>query len=268
MLASGNGFRWTDIALAAGFFAGAFLMRGAGCTWNDIVDRRLDAKVARTRTRPIPSGQVSVKQAAIWMVVQSLAALAILLSFNSFAVILGCAALIPALVYPFAKRFTWWPQLFLGIAFNWGALLGWAAHSGELALPSVLLYLGGISWTLFYDTIYAHQDRRDDVPARNRSTALLFVDRTHDWLAGFAVLSVAFLAASVIAAVPIASMSTVVSWIPLALAMAGVCGFALHLWFQLYRLDIDQPSVCLRLFRSNRNAGLIPVAMFLVVAAM
>ena len=150
--------RWEDIWLFIGCGIGAFLMRGAGCTWNDITDRDFDAQVARTRSRPIPSGQVSVKAAIAWMVLQALLAACILFTFNWAAVSLGVLSLLLVTVYPFAKRFTWWPQVFLGLAFNWGALLVWTAHTGRLDAPALLLYGAGIAWTLFYDTIYAHQD--------------------------------------------------------------------------------------------------------------
>lgn len=249
------------IVLACGI--GAFLMRGAGCTWNDITDREFDAEVARTRSRPIPSGQVSVKQAAIWMVLQALIAFAVLLTLNAAAIGLGILALLPVVVYPFAKRFTWWPQVFLGIAFNWGALLAWAAHYGSLGWPPVLLYLAGISWTLFYDTIYAHQDRDDDALIGIKSTARLFAENTHLWLRGFFVLSVALMAASVIMALaPFAGMPA------MAAALIGVWAFGWHMAWQLRRLDIDNPDICLKLFRANRDAGLIPVLFFAVATIL
>ena len=160
-------------------------MRGAGCTWNDLTDRDIDARVARTRSRPLPSGQVTPRQAAVWMVAQALAAFLILLTFPAEAVVLGIGSLALVAIYPFAKRFTWWPQVFLGLAFNWGALLGWAAHARGLAAAAVLLYAAGIAWTLFYDTIYAHQDREDDALIGVKSTARLFGTRTKRWLAGF-----------------------------------------------------------------------------------
>src|SRR5690606_8241683 len=164
LLAAGlsGGWSWTVLWVLVGSSLGAWLLRGAGCTWNDIPDRNFDAAPARTRSRPIPSGQVSVTQAAIWMVLQALFAFAILLSFHPTAIWLGVLSLALVVVYPFAKRFTWWPQVFLGLAFNWGALLCWAAVTGSLSTAPVLLYLGGIAWTLFYDTIYAHQDKEDD----------------------------------------------------------------------------------------------------------
>lgn len=238
---------------------GAFLMRGAGCTWNDISDREFDANVARTRSRPIPSGQVSLKQAAIWMIVQALLAFALLLTLNIVAIGLGILALLPVVVYPFAKRFTWWPQIFLGLAFNWGALLGWAAHTGGLGWPPVLLYLAGICWTLFYDTIYAHQDKEDDALIGVRSTARLFAENTVTWLRGFFMASVLLMAAAIIIA-----MSGTAGMIALFVALLGPWAFGWHMTWQLRQLDIDDPAVCLTLFRANRDTGLIPVIFFAI----
>ena len=178
-----------DLWIFVGCAVGAVLMRGSGCTWNDINDRKIDAKVARTKLRPIPSGSVSVKKAALWMVAQALMALFILLTFNTTAIILGFIAILPVAIYPFAKRFTWWPQFFLGIAFNWGVLLAFAASTNFLNWPCIILYLAGIFWTLFYDTIYAHQDKEDDALVGVKSTAILFADSTKSWLFIFATLA-------------------------------------------------------------------------------
>ncbi len=246
---------WIAVACAMG----AFLMRGAGCTWNDISDRKLDARVARTRSRPLPSGQVSVVSAFMWMFVQALAALLILLTLNRTAVALGLLALLPVLIYPFAKRFTWWPQVFLGIAFNWGALLGWAAQRDALGWPPLFLYLAGICWTLFYDTIYAHQDKEDDALAGIRSTARLFGENTQMWLRGFVVASVSCMTlAAVLALIETSDLYR------MGFALAGAWAFGWHMVWQLRRLDIDDPAVCLRLFRANRDAGLIPVFFFAI----
>jgi 4-hydroxybenzoate polyprenyltransferase len=253
--------RLFDAWIFAGCAIGAFLMRGAGCTWNDITDRDLDGAVSRTASRPIPSGQVSVRGALIWMVLQALVSLLILLTFNWTAIALGVASCALVAIYPFAKRFTWWPQIFLGLAFNWGALLAWAAHSGSLSLAPVLLYLGGISWTLFYDTIYAHQDREDDALIGIKSTARLFGENTKGWLRLFLVLTVCLLGMAVIVAV-IPGDNT----LALVIALAGVWAMGWHLWWQLVQLDIHDGATCLRLFRSNRNAGLIPVLFFAVAA--
>jgi 4-hydroxybenzoate polyprenyltransferase len=167
------------------FFIGAFVMRGCGCTWNDIVDRNIDAQVARTRSRPIPSGQVSLTGAVIFLVLQALVGLAVLLQFNGFAIATGIASLAIVAVYPFFKRITYWPQVVLGLAFSWGALMGWAAAFGRLDLPAVLLYAGSIAWVIGYDTIYAHQDREDDAFIGLKSTALLFGARTRPILSAF-----------------------------------------------------------------------------------
>lgn len=258
--AAGGGLRAYDLWLLAGCGLGAVLMRGAGCTWNDLTDREIDAAVARTRSRPLPSGQVTPRGATVWMVVQALVAFAILLSFPPEAVILGIGSLVLVAIYPFAKRFTWWPQVFLGLAFNWGALLGWTAHARTLGLAPVLLYLAGIAWTLFYDTIYAHQDRDDDALIGVKSTARLFGERTKPWLRRFLVLATLLAAWAVVAAIlPIPG---------LLVGLLGVLGFALHLAWQLRRLDIDDPARCLVLFRSNRDAGLILAAALLVAALL
>jgi 4-hydroxybenzoate polyprenyltransferase len=248
-----------DAWIALGCALGAVLMRGAGCTWNDLSDRDFDARVARTRSRPLPSGQVTPRQAAAWMAAQALLAFAILLSFPAPAVVLGVASLALVAVYPFAKRFTWWPQVFLGLAFNWGVLLAWAAHAGGLAAPALILYAAGIAWTLFYDTIYAHQDREDDALIGVRSTARLFGAATRPWLAGFLATSVVLAA--------LAALAADLSGPALAAALAGVAAFGLHLAWQLRRLDIDDGAVCLRLFRSNRDAGLL-LALGLLGAAL
>jgi len=252
-----------DLWVALGCAIGAFLMRGAGCTWNDITDREFDAKVARTRSRPIPSGQVSVRQALVWMVVQALVAFGILLTFPPLAIALGVGSLALVAVYPFAKRFTWWPQVFLGLAFNWGALLAWAAHDGTLGWPAGVLWLAGIAWTLFYDTIYAHQDKEDDALIGVKSTARLFGTHTVAWLRGFMVVAVLLLALAALGTL----LGADAGWTPVLIALAGVWGFGAHLGWQLARLDIDDPDRCMILFRSNRDAGLI-VALFLAGAAL
>jgi 4-hydroxybenzoate polyprenyltransferase len=261
LAALSDGFRAWDVWLALSCGAGAFLMRGAGCTWNDITDREFDAAVARTKSRPLPSGQVTVKGALVWMVAQAGIAALILFSYNSLAIGLGIASLALVAVYPFAKRFTWWPQVFLGLAFNWGAVLAYAAHSGSVGLPAVLLYAGGIAWTLFYDTIYAHQDKEDDALIGVKSTARLFGAKTRPWLLGFQALTVLLLAAAVIVALlPQDNLPR------LLLALMGVWAFGWHMTWQMRRLDLDDPASCLRVFRANRDAGLIP-ALFLAMAA-
>jgi len=251
-------FGWDGVWIFVGCGLGAWLMRGAGCTWNDITDRNFDAQVERTRSRPIPSGQVSAKQAAVWMVLQSLTALLILLTLNSNAILLGFLSLVPVAIYPFAKRFTYWPQVFLGIAFNWGALLAWTAHSGSLGWPAVMLYLSGLAWTLFYDTIYAHQDKEDDVMIGVKSTALLFGADTPKWMVRFMVITLFLMLAGILLATGDRNVLSIV------FAIAGPWAFGWHMFWQLRKLDIDDPDGLLALFRANRDAGLIPVLFFAV----
>ena len=239
---------------------GSFVMRGAGCTWNDYADRHFDAQVDRTKSRPIPSGQVSPMQALIWMGAQAFIGLLVLLSLNPAAILWAFGSIAPVLIYPFAKRFTWWPQLVLGIALNWGVLVGYVAVAGTLRLEVVFLYIGTVFWTLFYDTIYAHQDIEDDVEANVKSTARLFGDKTPKWLRGFMVGVVVFQGIAVI----LAATSTGVVLTPIvALAAPWVMGW--HLTWQLTRLDINNPDICTELFRSNRDAGLL-FGLFLAVA--
>jgi 4-hydroxybenzoate polyprenyltransferase len=238
------------------FFIGAFAMRGAGCTWNDIVDRDLDAKVERTRSRPIPSKQVSAAQATLFMMAQALVGLLVLVQFNRFTVLMGLAWLGVVVIYTFLKRFTYWPQIGLGLAFSWGALMGWPAAFGELGWPAVVLYAGSIAWVIGYDTIYAHQDRDDDSLIGIKSTALLFGARTPMMLTRF--------------------YGAAVVLIGLAGFMAGggfvfflgIIAFAAHLAWQIVRIDIDDPAHCLMLFKSNRNAGLILFAAMLLDTAV
>jgi 4-hydroxybenzoate polyprenyltransferase len=262
LAAAQDGWRRWDLWIVLGCAAGAWLMRGAGCTWNDITDRDFDAAVARTRSRPIPSGQVTVKQAMIWMAAQMGAAALILFSYSWLTVLLGVSSLGLVAIYPFAKRFTWWPQVFLGLAFNWGAILAFAAHSGTVALPSLLLYAAGIAWTLFYDTIYAHQDKEDDVLIGVKSTARLFGAATGKWLGLFLILTVTLMSAAVLTALlPTASPAK------LGLALIAPWAMGWHLLWQMGRLDIDDSAGCLALFRKNRDTGLI-AALFIAVSAM
>jgi len=238
------------------FFVGAFAMRGAGCTWNDIVDRDLDGAVERTRSRPIPSGQVSVAQATLFLIAQSLVGLLVLIAFNGFTVALGVASLAIVAVYPFMKRVTYWPQIVLGLAFSWGALMGWAAAFGRLDSPALLLYAGSISWVIGYDTIYAHQDREDDALIGIKSTALLFGPRTKPMLALFYTVAVIFISAAGFAA-----GAGIVFGI-------GLLAFAAHLTWQIVRLDIADPDNCLAIFKSDRDAGLILFAGLVLDAAL
>ncbi|WP_027235183.1 4-hydroxybenzoate octaprenyltransferase [Leisingera caerulea] len=250
---------WQDLWIAIGCAAGAWLMRGAGCTWNDITDRNFDGQVERTRSRPIPSGQVTVKGALVWMGLQCLLGLMILLTFNQAAIAMGVLSLLPVAVYPFAKRFTWWPQVFLGLAFNWGAMLAWVAHTGSLSWPPVLLYLAGIAWTLFYDTIYAHQDTEDDALIGVKSTARLFGTQTPMWLRRFIVAFVCLMAVAVIGA-----MLESASVLALVLALAAPWAMGWHMTWQLRAFDAENNARLLQLFRLNRDTGLIPLIFFVL----
>jgi 4-hydroxybenzoate polyprenyltransferase len=242
-----------DIAL---FFIGAFAMRGAGCTWNDITDRDLDAKVERTRSRPIPAGQVSVSGAMVFLVAQALVGLLVLLQFNRFAVGTGIASLVIVAIYPFMKRITWWPQIVLGLAFSWGALMGFAVTLARLDLTALALYAGSIAWVIGYDTIYAHQDAEDDALIGIKSTALLFGERTHQALIVFYGLAVILIGVALALA-----GARLPAWL-------GLGGFAWHLVWQVRRLKIGDPALCLRLFRSNRDAGLLLFAGLLLDAVI
>jgi 4-hydroxybenzoate polyprenyltransferase len=237
-----------DFVLVILFGFGAIVMRGAGCTYNDIVDRNIDAAVARTRGRPIPSGAVSVRAALVFLAAQCAVGLVILLQLNRFSIMLGAASLALIAAYPFMKRITWWPQAWLGLTFNWGALLGFAAVTEHLAWPALLLYTGCIFWTLGYDTIYALQDREDDALIGVKSTARLFGKSSRNWITGFYSFAVAFLATALLAAGSPA-------WSAILLLPA-----AAHLFWQSRAVEIDAPVECLKLFRANRDAGLLIAA--------
>jgi 4-hydroxybenzoate polyprenyltransferase len=254
-LALGTGHRgflttaqdWKFLAI---FAIGSIVMRGAGCTYNDIVDRDIDAKVERTRGRPIPSGAVSTKAAALFLAAQCLIGLAILLSLNRFSIVLGASSLILIAIYPFMKRVTWWPQAWLGLTFNWGALLGFAAQTGHLMPATYVLYIGCFFWTLGYDTIYAHQDKEDDALIGVKSTARLFGDMSSIWITGFYVLAFFFIG--------IAAVSATKNWFCVLLMLpAGA-----HLLWQVATLQVHDAALCLRLFRANRDSG------FLIAAAL
>jgi 4-hydroxybenzoate polyprenyltransferase len=238
------------------FFIGAFAMRGAGCTWNDLVDRNLDGLVERTRSRPIPSGQVTIAQATAFMLAQALVGLLVLIQFNRFTVLTGIASLLVVAIYPFMKRITYWPQIFLGLAFSWGALMGWPAAFGRLDWPALVLYAGSICWVIGYDTIYAHQDREDDLLIGIKSTALLFGESTASMLACFYTCAVVLIgAAGFMAGGKI-------------IFAIGLIVFGAHLAWQVTRLDIDDSAHCLMLFKSNRDAGLILFSAMLIDSAL
>lgn len=248
--------RWFDLWIIIACSIGALVMRGAGCTWNDITDRDIDAQVARTRSRPLPSGQVSLRDAYLWMIAQALFGFLILLTLGSTAIWLGVASLALVAIYPFAKRFTWWPQIFLGLAFNWGVLLAYAAHMGRVDLAPAVAWLGGIAWTIFYDTIYAHQDIEDDALIGVKSTARLFGNDSARYLRGFAILTVVLLAI----AISLTGRNLLIAYL-------GLAGFGAHLAWQLSKFQPNQGDIALRLFRSNRDAGLF-LALFLAIAGL
>ncbi|MFB9264214.1 4-hydroxybenzoate octaprenyltransferase [Bradyrhizobium erythrophlei] len=261
---------WWSAAIAAGvahdirqlplvivlFFIGAFVMRGAGCTWNDITDRDLDGMVERTRSRPIPAGQVTVPQALAFLVAQALVGLMVLLQFNRFAILTGIASLLIVAIYPFMKRITWWPQVVLGLAFSWGAPMGFAVTLGRIDPAAVILYAGSIAWVIGYDTIYAHQDAEDDALIGVKSTARLFGARTHRALVILYGLAVVLIG--------VAMALAGVRWA----GWIGLAAFAVHLVWQIRRLDTSDPALCLRIFKSNRDAGLLLFAGLLVDAVL
>ena len=249
-----DGFGWPDLAAALLFALGAVVMRGAGCTINDILDRDFDGRVARTRTRPLPSGEVSLRQALLFLAIQLLLGLLVLVQFNATAVAWGAASLILVATYPLMKRVTWWPQAFLGLTFNWGIWIGWIAVHGAVGWPAVILYAAAVAWTIGYDTLYAHQDKDDDALIGVRSTARLWGAASPRWVAGFyAVAAVGMVAAVVAAGQP---------W-PIAALVAAACG---HLAWQVRGWTPDDPRDCLMRFRSNRDFGLA-VALALVLGS-
>jgi 4-hydroxybenzoate polyprenyltransferase len=242
------GPRWPDRWLMLLFAAGALVMRGAGCTLNDIVDRDYDGQVARTRLRPIPSGRVSVPQALAFLALQLAIGAAILLSLNRTSILLGLAVLGLIATYPYMKRITYWPQLFLGLNFNWGALIGWTAVTGRVAWPPILLYLGGICWTLGYDTIYAHQDKEDDARIGVKSSALALGDKTRPFLFLFYGAAVAlWLVAGIADGLP-------------PVFLIGLALVAAQLAWQAAMVDSNNPIDCLSKFRSNRVVGWLMLA--------
>jgi 4-hydroxybenzoate polyprenyltransferase len=225
------------------FFVGAFVMRGAGCTYNDIIDRDYDAQVARTRNRPLPSGRVTVKNALAFGAALSLIGLAVLVQFNEFTIKLGMASLALVAFYPFAKRFTNWPQLVLGLTFKWGALVGWAAIHQGIDPPAIALYAGCVLWTVGYDTIYAHQDSTDDAVVGIKSTARHFGASTHNWVGGLYGGAVCLWAVA-------GALATAHLMYFAALALV-----ALQLAWQVTTLDTADPANCLRRFKSNKDVG-------------
>jgi 4-hydroxybenzoate polyprenyltransferase len=241
------GQAWINLWFAILFAIGATVMRGAGCTWNDIVDRDFDGRVERTALRPIPSGQVSVRNAFLFAIGLSLTGFLVLIQFNWATIAIGILSLALVAAYPFAKRFTYWPQLVLGLTFNWGALVGWAAVTGGIGWPALLLYIGAVLWTIGYDTIYAHQDREDDALLGLKSTALKLGAKTKPALLVFyggalVLWTAAFWTAGATG--------------PGYLALLGVLA---HFGWQISTLDVDETDNCLTRFKSNRFVGWIIV---------
>jgi 4-hydroxybenzoate polyprenyltransferase len=241
-----------DLAYVVLMAIGAIGMRGAGCAYNDIVDRDIDASVARTRGRPIPSGAVSVKQALAFTIGLCLIGLLVLLMLNRTAIILGIASLALVAAYPFMKRITWWPQAWLGLTFNWGAIVGYAAETGSIDIGVLYLYAGLFFWTLGYDTIYAHQDKDDDALIGVKSTARLFAERSKDWILGFYAAAFTLILA--------AGFTEHTGW-PFVFLMLAVGG---HFLWQVRKLDISDSAKCLRLFRANRDTGALIAAALLI----
>ncbi|XWN31767.1 MAG: 4-hydroxybenzoate octaprenyltransferase [Devosia sp.] len=225
------------------FLLGAVVMRGAGCTYNDILDRKIDAQVERTRSRPIPSGQVSTEAATLFMLALTFVGLAVVLQFNQTTIFTAFGSLAIVALYPLAKRVTHWPQIVLGFAFSWGALLGWTAAFGALSAAPIALYVGAIAWTVGYDTIYALQDKRDDAIIGVRSTARLFGSHSRLGVGlAYGLTAIAFTAALWFAGAGL-------------LGFAGLAAFCAHLAYQLWRVAPENPASCLAAFKSNRWAG-------------
>lgn len=245
---------WRDLYLLVLFGIGSVVMRGAGCTYNDIVDREIDAKVARTLGRPIPSGAVRVGDAWLFLGGQCLVGLLILVQFNRFAILLGASSLLLIALYPFMKRMTWWPQAWLGLTFNWGALVGFAAQTGTVDAADAMLYVGLAFWTLGYDTIYASQDAEDDALIGVKSTALYFGVRVREWVLAFYVIAFALILG--------AGFAEHAGW-PFAFLMLGA---GAHLLWQFHMLVINDPQRCLKIFRANRDTGAL-IALSLLVSS-
>ena len=255
---------WWSLALAAApdwgrlaglmalFALGAIAMRGAGCTWNDIVDRKVDAGVERTRGRPLPSGELKLHHALIWMALQGAVGAAVLFKLNKFAGGVALLSLLLVAIYPTMKRITSWPQVVLGFAFNWGALVGYAAVTQTLSWATVALYFGGVAWTMVYDTIYAMQDQRDDAVVGVRSTARRFAAAPRRWLSFFAVLAIGFWIATGLLA-------------PLGIGyFVLLAGIAVHLVWQIALLKPHDQADCLMRFKSNRLVGWLMLAAVIV----
>ena len=254
-----GGLDFYDAWLLVACVVGAFLMRGAGCTWNDIMDKDYDKLVARTKLRPLAAQQVSIKQALVWMMIQSVLALGVLMTFNALSIFVALCSIFLVLIYPLAKRFTWWPQVFLGLAFNWGILVGYSASKSYISLSAYILYAAGVFWTLFYDTIYALQDVDDDKKVGIKSTALLFGKKTKSWLVFFS-MAFCFLTSFATYISPVSK-----DFQNLTICLGGIIFMSLHLIYQIHKLEVDSKCSCLATFKSNKNTGLILVGSFLLV---
>ena len=249
---SNNIFNIELLQIVIIFTLGAFLIRGAGCTVNDIWDRDIDTKVERTKKRPLASGSMSIKSAILFAALQFILGFLLLLQLNKLTILLGVLSVIPICIYPLMKRITWWPQLVLGIVFNWGVLMGWSAVRESIELPAILLYLSAVFWTLGYDTIYAHQDKEDDDRLGIKSTALLFGKNSYIWVAVFYFLMISLLAISIYL------VKTSLLSLLLVLLPAG------HLLWQLLKLDIDSQDSCLYMFKTNKFTGLLVLLSILI----
>ena len=244
VLTNAESFDFQPIML---FLIGAVAMRGAGCTYNDIIDRDLDAKVARTRNRPLASGALSLKQAVVFLALQCLLGLLVLLQFSLHTIFIGLLSLVPVLIYPFMKRITWWPQAFLGVSFSWGILLGFVAVTGALTHGVLILFLACVFWIIGYDTIYAFQDKEDDALIGVRSTARKFEKTAKKFVANMYITSISLMvAAFLLLKLPV-------------IAFLGIGFFAVHVLRQVLRLDPENGNACLELFKSNAQAGMFPV---------
>jgi len=252
----GTGLGWVDLWYAVLFGLGAIAMRGAGCTYNDIIDRDLDAQVARTADRPLAAGTVSLKQAWYFLAAQAGVGFLVLIQLPLLAIGVGLAALILVAAYPFMKRITWWPQAWLGLTFNWGIPVGYVAASGQIDLAMIALYAAGVMWTLGYDTIYAHQDTEDDALVGVRSTARLFGKTSQSWVAGF------YGANAILVGIAV-TLKLASPWFVVVYAL-----YAAHLFNQVRQLDVNDGAKCLALFKANRTSGLLLVAALLIASLL
>lgn len=238
------------------FIIGSIVMRGAGCTWNDYLDKHYDAKVERTKNRPLAANKISENKALIFLFIQLVIGFLILIQFNKLTILIGVFSIIPITIYPLMKRITWWPQLFLGITFNWGALLGWTAMTNNISIYSIVLYIGCVFWTIGYDTIYAHQDKIDDDFLGLKSSAIFLGENSKIAISIFYLvffISISFLSLT---------LESINGWLNyIILTLVGI-----HLARQIYLLDINDPSICYSIFKSNNSIGFIVFFLFFIAA--